>query len=184
MLSKRRARKRNRRNCRGGYLVALIATLFLAACVALLAADKVGELQARFDHEAHAGTRVRILEKLSAAQFLVAGQAAKSEDFNTVGFTLEKYRDNVRTCFELLMKQEPDAEKHGESYRHLELQTRRGLREVEEILNTVPPVVQPPLQIVRQDLIGIDDQLIKLLFPRRSKDKDTRPAPPPVENKP
>jgi hypothetical protein len=50
------------------------------------------------------------------------------------------------------------------------------------MLNIVPPAVQPPLQIVRQDLISIDDKLIQILFPRRSK--DTLPGSPSLEKKP
>jgi hypothetical protein len=80
------------------------------------------------------------------------------------------------------MKQEPDAEKHSEAYRRLELQTRRALREVDEVLNIVPLEVQPPLQLVRQDLLSIDDKLIQLLFPRHTK--DTGPMPPPPEKNP
>lgn len=151
-------------------------------CVSLPAVERLQELQEHFDREPHAGSKVKILEKLGAAQFAAAASAAKAEDYSTVGLTFEKYRDNVRTCYDLLMKQEPDAEKHADAYRHLELQTRRALREVDEMLNIVPPDVQPPLEIVKQDLISIDDKLIQLLFPRRSKDKDA--TPPSLEKKP
>jgi hypothetical protein len=95
-----------------------------------------------------------------------------------VGFIFEKYRDNVRTAFELLRKEEPDPDRHGNSYRQLELQVRRGVREVEETLVVVPDPVRPPLQIVRQDLISFDDELIRLLFPRRTKDLQKVPSPP------
>jgi len=46
----------------------------------------------------------------------------------------------------------------------------------------LPEPLRPPLQIVRKDLIAIDDELINLLFPRRSKDPVK--VPPPVESKP
>jgi hypothetical protein len=154
----------------------------IVVCAGLLAAEKVQELQEHFDRESHASSKVKILDKLGAAQFAAATSAAKAEDYNTVGLTFEKYRDNLRTCFELLRKQEPDADKHGDAYRHLELQARRALREVDEMMTIVPPDVQPPLQLVKQDLTGIDDTLIQLLFPRRSK--DTTPGTAPPEKKP
>jgi hypothetical protein len=50
------------------------------------------------------------------------------------------------------------------------------------MLNLVPLEVQPPLQLVKQDLLSVDDKLIQLLFPRRSK--DTGPTPPPPEKMP
>jgi len=152
------------------------------ACVAIVAADKVQELQDHFDREPHAGNKARILERLGEAQFTAATNADKAEDYSAVGLIFEKYRDNVRTCFDLLRKQEPDADRHGDPYRRLELQTRRGIREVEEMLIIVPGVVRPPLQIVRKDLIDIDDELIHLLFPRRTK--DVAPTPPLPEKQP
>jgi hypothetical protein len=175
-----RKRRQGRSSGRGAksFLRVWLASLFLVMCAVLFATEKLQELQEHFDRETHASNKIKVLEKLGPAQFNAAGSAAKAEDFNTVGLTFEKYRDNVRTCFDLLTKQEPDADKHGETYRHLELQTRRGLREVDEMMNIVPPVVQPPLQIVKQDLIGIDNKLIQLLFPRRSREpQSTPPAP-------
>jgi hypothetical protein len=182
MYSRRRGKRRSNGSERRGFPGPGVVILFMMACAALPAADKLQELQEHFDRETHAGSKVKILQKLGDAQFAAAAGAAKAEDFGTVGVTFEKYRDNVRTCLDLLMKQETDAEKHSEGYRHLELQTRRALREVDEMLNIVPPAVQPPLQIVKRDLISIDDKLIQILFPRRSK--DTLPGSPSLEKKP
>jgi hypothetical protein len=50
------------------------------------------------------------------------------------------------------------------------------------VLNIVPLEVQPPLQIVKEDLLRMDDKLIQLLFPRRTNDMG--PPPPPPEKKP
>ena len=152
--------------------------IFLLVCSSLFAADKVKELQDRFDRDPHAATKIKTLDKLSQAQFESATKADQTGDYTTVGFIFEKYRDNVRTAFELLRKEEPDADRHGDSYRQLELQVRRGVREVEETLLAVPDPVRPPLQIVRQDLISTDDELIHLLFPRRTKEPRKAPAPP------
>jgi hypothetical protein len=182
MFSRRRGKRRSSGTERRGFLAPGVVVLSMMAYLVLAAADKLQDLQEHFDRETHAGSKVKILQKLGEAQFAAAAGAAKAEEFGTVGLTFEKYRDNVRTCFDLLMKQEADAEKHSEGYRHLELQTRRGLREVDEMLNIVPPDVQPPLQIVRHDLIGIDDKLIQILFPRRTK--DAVPGPPSLEKKP
>jgi hypothetical protein len=41
---------------------------------------------------------------------------------------------------------------------------------VEDTLLVTPDDVRPPLEIVRKDLIEMDDALIHLLFPRRTKD--------------
>ncbi|HTZ48527.1 MAG TPA: hypothetical protein VMH20_13095 [Verrucomicrobiae bacterium] len=154
----------------------------LFVCGAACGVDRVEELQKSFDKDTHAGSKIKTLEKLSNAQFDVTRKAGAAGDFNTVGFTFEKYRDNVRACFDLLKKQEPDADKHSGDYRRLELQTRRGIRELEDALLTAPPEVHPPLEIVHKDIVDMDDELIRLLFPKRT----TEPVkvPPAPEAKP
>jgi len=72
------------------------------------AADKIKELQDHFDRDPHAATRIKTLDKLGLAEFESATKAGQAGDYTTVGFIFEKYRDNVRTAFELLRKEEPD----------------------------------------------------------------------------
>ncbi len=60
--------------------------------------ESVAELQARFDRESNAVRKAKLLEKLGDAQFEVARTAGKAGDHNTVGATLEKYRDNARAA--------------------------------------------------------------------------------------
>lgn len=148
----------------------LVLTFLIANPGVRGAGEKVKELQDRFDKEARADGKIKTLEKLSLAQFEVADQAGKTQDFSAVGLIFEKYRDNVRTAFELLRKQEPDADRHSKYYRQLELELRRGIRETEETMLIAPQEVRPPLDIVHTDLLRIDDELINLLFPRRTKD--------------
>ena len=147
-----------------------MAAALLSSAVALTATDKLKELQAHFDRDTHAGAKIKDLQKLGAAEFDAATQAGRAGDFVAVGLILEKYRDNVRQAFELLRKQEPDADRHPGGYRQLELEVRQGIREVEDTLLVAPQEVRPPLEIVRKDLIETDDALIHLLFPRRTKD--------------
>lgn len=144
-------------------------------------ADKLRELQEHFDHDTHAGSKVKDLQKLAAAQFEAATTAGSAGDYMAVGFIFEKYRDNVRAAFELLKKQEPDAERHPSSFRQLELGVRQGIREVEDTLLVAPDALRPPLELVHKDLIAVDDELIRLLFPRHTKDPVKSP---PAEGKP
>jgi hypothetical protein len=156
---------------------ALCAFLLLTGTVAE-GADKVKELQDHFDKETHATGKVRALDKLAQAQFEAAGKAGGLSDYIAVGLTFEKYRDNVRATLQLLKQQEPDADRHPGGYRQLELQVRKGLREVQETLIIAPGEMRPPLEIVRKDLLDLDDELIRLLFPRRTKDPAKVPAVP------
>ena len=166
------------------YLVLLlVAACFCSSSSCPVPADKLKELQDRFDRETHVGSKIKELQKLGPAQFELATKAGAAGDYVTVGLTWEKYRDNVRAAFELLRKQEPDVDKHAGSYRQLELGLRQGIRELEDTMLVSPEAVRPPLELVHKDLLDMDDALINLLFPRRTKDP-TRVPPPPPEPKP
>jgi len=183
MSSKNGRRRRNdRRFPRGRGSVVLLAAALLSCAGSLAVADKLKELQEQFDRANHAGAKIKDLQKLGALEFEAATQASKAGDYVAVGLIFEKYRDNVRQAFELLKKQEPDADRHPGGYRQLELEVRHGIREVEDTLLAVPEEVRPPLEIVRKDLIDMDDALIHSLFPRRTKDPVK--VPPAVEAKP
>jgi hypothetical protein len=157
-----------------------LAIVLLAASPA--AAQSVAELQSHFDAEPNSVRKAKLIEKLGDAQFAEARRAGKEGDNNVVGFTLEKYRDNVRAALEALKKQHPDAEKHSNGYRQLEIHLRKGIREVEEAMLAAPEPYRPPLQLVRTDLVAMDEEMIKLLFPHRPAEQH-RPTPP-VEKQP
>jgi succinate dehydrogenase flavin-adding protein (antitoxin of CptAB toxin-antitoxin module) len=143
-------------------------------CCLAGAADKIAEMQSRFDHETNPVRRAKLLEKLGDAEFDEARRAFKANDLSTVGIVLEKYRDNVRVALEGLKKKRADAQKDSNGYRQLEIHVRRGIREADEIILRVPEEYQPPLQIVRRDLDSMDIELIRMLFHHR----DHEPAPP------
>jgi hypothetical protein len=166
----------------GTTLGALFCLLFFAAGFPLCAADGLAELQAQFDRETSGVHKAKLLGKLGDAQFEEARRAGKAGDYDAVGLTLEKYRDNVRAVVEALKKQHPDAERHSNGYRQLEMHVRKGIREVDDTLLVSPESHMPPLQIVRQDLAAMDDELLKMLFPRRPLDQ--RPGTPPAEKQP
>ena len=144
----------------------------MMCCVAGAATDKLGEMQARFDHENNPVRRAKLLERLGDAEFDEARRAFKANDLSTVGMALEKYRDNVRVALEGLKKKRTDAQKDSNGYRQLEIHVRRGIREADEIILRVPEEYQPPLQIVRRDLDSMDRELIRMLFHHR----DEQPA--------
>jgi hypothetical protein len=144
--------------------------------------ESLASLQARFDRETNGVHKAKLIEKLGDAQLEEARRAGRAGDYEAVGLTLEKYRDNVRAALQALKKQHPDAEKQSNGYRQLQMHVRKGIREVDETLLVSPEGYKPPLQIVRQELIGMDDELLKMLFPRRPAEKHG--ATPPAEKQP
>src|SRR5205807_8241163 len=141
----------------------LVLALLLSAGVT----ESLAVRQARFDRETNGVHKAKLIEKLGDAQLEEGHRAGKAGEYNSVSLTLEKYRDNVRAAVEALKKQHPDAERQSNGYRQLEMHVRKGIREVDETLLVSPETYKPPLQIVRQDLIGMDEELLKMLFPHR-----------------
>jgi len=157
-----------------------IAIIVFAASPAL--AQSLSDLQNRFDHEKNSVAKAKLLEKLGDAQFEEARRAEKEGNNNVVDLTLEKYRDNVRAALEALKKQHPDAEKHSNGYRQMEMHVKHGIREVEDSMLAAPAPYKPPLQIVRQELVAMDDELILMLFPHRPA--PAKPPERPLEKQP
>ncbi len=166
----------------GSSLVAVCGLLMLFAILPPGVTESLGDLQARFDRETNGVRKAKLLEKLGNAQLEETRRAGKAGDYTAVGLTLEKYRDNVRTALEALKRQHPDAEKQSNGYRQLEMQVRKGIREVDDVLLVSPEGYQPPLQLVRHDLVGMDEEMLKMLFPRRPGDQHA--AAPPAEKQP
>ena len=164
-----------------GWLGALAVSLALAV---LAGGQTLADLQSRFDHETNAVHKAKLMEKLGEAELAESRRADKAGDFNAVGLTMEKYRDNVRATVEALRKEHRDAEKSSNGYRQLEIHIRRAIRELDETLLVTPPPYQPPLQLVRQDLFSLDDELLKMLFPRRPADQPASTPTPTPEKQP
>lgn len=158
--------------------VFLNAVFFI--CATVFAAEKMQELQARFDRETDAVGKAKLFEKLGNAQFEGARKSGSAQDYSAVGLIMEKYRDNALVAFDALKKAHPDAERHPNGYKQLQFHVHSSLRELDQILLVAPPEYKPPLRIVRQDLSAFDDELLHLLFPRRPGE---HPVTPPLPEK-
>ena len=140
-------------------------------CLATVAADEVGQLQARFDRESSSVRKAKLLEKLGDAQLEQTRKASQARDYTTIGLVLEKYRDNARAAVSALKKEHPNAERHTGGYKQLQIHIHKALRDVDEILVIAPEEYRPPIEIVRRDLAAMDDELLNLLFPPRPEGK-------------
>lgn len=133
------------------------------------------ELQQRFDREGNAVHKAKLITKLGDAQFAALHTAETAEDYTAVGTIMEKYRDNVRVAFEALQKEHPDASRNSSGYRELQIHTRRGIREVVDALRSAPDEFKPPLELVRKDLVAMDDKMLELLFPPPNVEQGKQP---------
>jgi hypothetical protein len=158
---------------------AAVLILLALACCCSRAQEKLPDLQARFDSESNGVHKAKMMQKLGDAQFDEAARAAKSGDFSSVGLQMEKYRDNVRAASDALEKDNPDGEHHPNGYKQLEMHLQKGLRELDELLLEAPDPYKPPLELVRKDLLTMDDKLLRCLFPKHHSGKPPEAAPTP-----
>jgi len=112
-----------------------------------------------------------MLRRLGDAQFDREREAAKAGDYETAGFVMEKYRDNVRAAIDAVKKARPDAEKHPAGYKQLEMHIEYGIREVGDLISIVPETYRPPLQIVKSDLLAMDNEFAPRPLPAASSGK-------------
>ncbi len=149
--------------------------------------DELEVLQNRFDHETDGVRKAKLMQRLGDAQFDVERNAARANNYEAVGLIMEKYRDNVRAALEALKKARPDAEKHVGGYRELEMHTGKGLREIRDVILAMPEPYRPPMQLVEHDLLELDNEMLRLIFPRRPGEKpplQQGPSPQPKTGKP
>jgi len=157
--------------------LALSLLLAFAPARTVNSGETLEELQRRFDNEADGVNKAKMLHKLGDAQFLREREAVKAGDFSTAALVMEKYRDNVRAALDAVKKAHPDGERHPNGYKQLEIHIEGGLREVEDLLTAAPEPYQPPLEIVKADLIELDKETLHRLFPRRPGEKPLPPKP-------
>lgn len=157
---------------------ALSLLLLSTATRTVNSGETLEELQRRFDNESDGVNKAKMLRKLGDAQFLREREAAKAGDFSTAALIMEKYRDNVRAALEAVKKIHPDGERHPNGYKQIEMHVEGGLREVQDLLTAAPEPYQPPLEIVKADLLELDKETLHRLFPRRPGEKPLPPKPP------
>jgi hypothetical protein len=149
----------------------IILAVMAPAGIVRAATEDVKALQARFDRETNSVHKAKLLEKLGDAQLEQTRRASQASDYKTIGFVMEKYRDNARAATDALKKDHPDAERHTNGFKQLQIHVHKALREVDEVLVVAPDEYRPPLEIVRRDLASIDNELLDLLFPRHPIEK-------------
>src|SRR2546423_3593197 len=163
-------KKGNRMPGRGAHRMAIFL-LVLTPQVAFVFSDDMHDLQARFDRESNSVHKAKLLEKLGDAQLSTTRRASQSNDYQTMGIVMEKYRDNARAAIDALKKEHPNAERHTGGDKQLQIHVHKAIRELDEMLVIAPSEYRPPLELVRSDLASIDDELLQLLFPRRPESK-------------
>jgi hypothetical protein len=147
--------------------------VLLAAGAALLSApafpiqDNLAKLETRFAQERDPVRKARAFPDLGEARINLFRQHLRVDDVSAALKILEAYRDDAQTAFEGLKKSGIDAEKHSNGFRQLQIHLRRSLRQLTDLIMTVPYDARESFETIRKELDQMDRQLLTLLFPRR-----------------
>ncbi len=145
----------------------LAAAVVWAGLLAARAQDRIADLQALFNHESDPIRKAKILPRLGDAQFdqvraeLVGGQYAHAVE------VLQEYRDEVKGSIQALKATGVDAERRPAGFKQIQMHVRKGIRELDQTILSVPEDERERFAALRKELLGIEKELIDLLFPRQ-----------------
>lgn len=151
--------------------------LGVVAAGAAPARESIAELQARFDRETDSVRKAKLLQKLGDAQFEQARREGDAGNYDAVIKLFAAYRDNASAALEALKKTQPNAERHSNGYKQLQIHVRKGERVLHETILGAADESRAPLEQIRQELDKMQEELIRLLFPRRPGEKPPPTAP-------
>jgi hypothetical protein len=145
-------------------------TLALAMVTACLAAQEyhtTEQWRAKFDHEADPVHKAKLLLPLGESEFKDAGSALANDKPAEALDILTKYLDEAQSCEKALEEKFPDAEKHSNGYKQLQISLRGSLRRLDAMIVGLNEDDRKPFVEIRGQLDEIDRHLIHMLFPKQ-----------------
>ena len=141
----------------------LVVLLALPAC----AQDQMALLREQFEKEADPARKAKALTRLGSAQWDAARKASALEDYVEVRRLVRQYLDDTEAAADALKASGIDAEKKPRGFKELQIHVRKSLRELDQLILSVPAEQRGSLEVYRRDLQAIERQLINELFPRQ-----------------
>jgi hypothetical protein len=151
---------------------ATLSALALAVAIvtAPLAAQEyhtTEQWRAKFDHEADPVHRAKLLLPLGESEFKDAESALANDKAAEALGILQKYLDEAQSCEKALEDKFPDAEKHANGYKQLQISLRGSLRRLDAMIVGLNEDDRKPFVEIRGQLDEIDRHLIQMLFPKQ-----------------
>ncbi len=143
------------------------AALFVLMLSVVRAQDPLGDLKNQFLRENDPTRKGKALVKLGNAQFDLARRALDTSDYTMAVELFHDYRDEVRTAVSSLRAVTADPERHPGGFKQLQIHVRKSIRELDQIILSLPEGQRSPFDELRKDLLGSEKELIDLLFPRQ-----------------
>ena len=142
------------------------------AAMALLVTSSVAQtrlldLRAQFLREPNPVHRAKLLPKLGRAEFGEIREEIDNGDYAKALALLGDYRDNLRATQKALDATGVDPEKKPAGYKDLQIAVRESLRQLGEILITIPAEWKMGFDDIRRELDDANNRLIVQLFPHQ-----------------
>jgi hypothetical protein len=148
-----------------GWGVALGAGLILL--LAPPAQDRMAELRQQFESETDPVRKAKALTRLGDAQWEAARKASAADNHAEARLLVLQYLDDTETAANALKASGINAEKKPRGFKELQIHVRKSLRELDQMILSVPAEERGSLEVYRRDLRDIEKQLINVLFPRQ-----------------
>lgn len=110
--------------------------------------------------------RAKNLPRAGDAQFEHMRKELDAGDYPQALHILQEYRDEVRSTEQALKASGVDAERHPGGFKQLQIHVRKSVRELGQILLSLPEEQREGFDAVRKDLVNMEKELIEMLFPR------------------
>ena len=142
----------------------------LAIVVAPLAAQEyhtTEQWRAKYVRETDPVRKAKLLLPLGDSEFKDAEAALANEKPSEALDILKQYLDEVQSCEKELDAKFPDAEKHANGYKQLQISLRGSLRRLDAMIVGLTEDDRKPFVEIRGQLDEIDRHLIQMLFPKQ-----------------
>ncbi len=142
------------------------------SCVAAQQNQTTEQWRAKFDNEADPVRKAKLLPPLGDSEFKDT-EIALANDKNAEALDiLKEYLDEVQSCEKTLEEKIPDAEKHANGYKQLQMSLRVSLRRLDAMIVGLTADERQPFVEIRGQLDEIDRHLIQKLFPKQPASDD------------
>ena len=149
------------------FSVLALAFAMVTACLAAQEYHTTEQWRAKFDHEADPVRKAKLLLPLGEAEFKDAEAALTNDKATEALDILKKYLDEAQSCEKALEEKFPDAEKHANGYKQLQISLRGSLRRLDAMIVGLNEDDRKPFVEIRGQLDEIDRHLIHMLFPKQ-----------------
>lgn len=149
--------------------------VYFAAAACLLAAPyrafaqdgSPDPVRTEFEREADPVKRAKLFTKFGDSLYRVFRNEVQGSNYEQAEKKLLEYRDTAKSLHAALKAAVPDPERKSGGFKQLQIHVRKTIRNIGQTVLNIPVPLRVPFLAIRNDLEGLDKQLLDDLFPRQ-----------------